>query len=87
MWIYYYFSVVQLEIRDGDTSRSSFIVQNCFNYPRFFGFPYEVENWSLKVPANSASNFNNWVSRLVLGTYYSLIWPFHTIQDFLDVFC
>jgi hypothetical protein len=41
---YYYCSVVQLEIRDGDTSRSSFIVQDCFSYPRFFGFLYEVEN-------------------------------------------
>jgi hypothetical protein len=26
------------KIRDGDTSRSSFIVQDCFSYPVFFGF-------------------------------------------------
>jgi hypothetical protein len=29
---YYCYSVVQLEIRAGDTSRSSFIVQDCFCY-------------------------------------------------------
>ena len=46
---YYYCSAVQLEIRDGDTSRSSFIVQDCFSYPRFFVFPYEVEHCSFKV--------------------------------------
>jgi hypothetical protein len=40
---YYYCSVVQLEIRDGDISRSSFIVQDYFSYSPFFVlfFPYE----------------------------------------------
>jgi hypothetical protein len=26
-----------------------FIVENCFHYPRFFAFPYEVENCSFYV--------------------------------------
>ena len=55
---YHYCSVVQLEVRDGDSSQSSFIVQDCFAYPDFlfvcwfvcsFVFPYEVENCSFKV--------------------------------------
>ena len=28
-------SVVEFEVRDGDASRSSFIVQDCFGYPGF----------------------------------------------------
>ena len=40
---HYYSSIVELEVRDGDTSRSSFLVQDCFSYPGFFVFPYEVE--------------------------------------------
>jgi hypothetical protein len=30
---YQYFSVIQLEIRDGESLRNSFIVNNCFYYP------------------------------------------------------
>jgi hypothetical protein len=33
---YQNFSVVQLEVRDGDSIRGSFIVENSFCYPRFF---------------------------------------------------
>jgi hypothetical protein len=36
---YHYYPVVQLEVRGGDTSRSSFNVHDCFSYPKFF-FPY-----------------------------------------------
>ena len=32
----YYSSVVELEVRDGDASRSSFIIQDCFVYSGFF---------------------------------------------------
>ena len=35
---YQYYSEVQIEVRDCDLSRSSFIVQNCFGYPGFFLF-------------------------------------------------
>jgi hypothetical protein len=45
---FYYCSVVQVEIRDGDTTSSSFIVQDCFSYLRFFTFPYGFENCSSK---------------------------------------
>ena len=42
---YYYSSVVELEFRDGDISRSYFISQVCFSYPGSFGFVflYEVQ--------------------------------------------
>jgi hypothetical protein len=40
---YYYSSVVQFEIRDCDTSKSSFIVQDCFNFPVLFVFLYQAE--------------------------------------------
>jgi hypothetical protein len=32
---YYYFFALQLEVRDGDTSRSSFIACSCFSCPGF----------------------------------------------------
>jgi hypothetical protein len=46
--VYYYYSVVQLEISDGDTTQSSFNAQKCFRNPvlllLLLLFPYEVEN-------------------------------------------
>lgn len=45
---YYYSSVVKLEIRDGDASRITFIVQDFYSYVRFV-FPYETEYYSSKV--------------------------------------
>jgi hypothetical protein len=41
--------IESIEIRDGDTSRSSFIVEDCFCYPGFFIFPYEGEDFCFKV--------------------------------------
>jgi hypothetical protein len=35
---YDYFSEVQLEISNGDSFMSSFIVEYCFGYPRVLGF-------------------------------------------------
>ena len=40
---YYYSYIIQPEIWDGDTSNSSFIIQDCFSYPGYFVFPYEIE--------------------------------------------
>ena len=45
----YYSSVVQFEIREGDTFRCSFIVYDCFGYPGLFVFSYEVEFFSRSV--------------------------------------
>ena len=42
-------SIEAFEVRHYDPSRSSFIVQDCFSYPRLFGFPYKVEYCSFKV--------------------------------------
>ena len=53
---YYYSSIVELEVRDGDTS-SSFIVQDCFGYPVFFVFLYKVEYCSFKVCEELLWNF------------------------------
>jgi hypothetical protein len=52
--LYHYCSVVQLEVRDGDSPRSSFIVENCFVYTGHFIFLYEVENCSFHVCENCA---------------------------------
>ena len=43
---YYYCSVVQLEFRVGDSTRSSSIVENSFHYPGFSVIPDELENCS-----------------------------------------
>ena len=43
---YHYCSVVQLEVRDGDSTRGSFIVENSFQYHRSFVIPDEFENCS-----------------------------------------
>jgi hypothetical protein len=43
--LFYHCFVVQLEIREGETSRNSFIIQDCFSYPGFFVFPYEAQNF------------------------------------------
>ena len=40
------FSLVQLVVRDGDSPRSSFIVENIFHYPGFFVILDEFENCS-----------------------------------------
>jgi hypothetical protein len=37
---YYYCSVLQLKVRNDDTSRSSFILQDCFSYAGFFVFVF-----------------------------------------------
>jgi hypothetical protein len=43
---YHNCSVVQLEVRHGDSTRVSFIVEKSFCYPRFFVIPDEFENSS-----------------------------------------
>ena len=40
--LYHYFSLVQLEVRDGDSPEFSLIIENCFHYPGFSIIPYEV---------------------------------------------
>ena len=45
----YFNSIIVLYARDSDASRSSFIVQDCFGYPEYFIFPYEVEYCFVKV--------------------------------------
>jgi len=42
----HYFSVIQLDVRDGDSPRNSFIVENSFLYPGIFAFPNEFANCS-----------------------------------------
>ena len=55
--------VVQLEVRDSDFSRGSFIVQDCFSYPGFFVvvfvvYTYEVEYCSFQVCEELCWNFD-----------------------------
>jgi hypothetical protein len=43
---YHYCSVIQLEVRDVDSPRSSFLVENSFSYPGVFVIPNEFANFS-----------------------------------------
>ena len=55
-------SVIELDVRDGDASGSSFIVQDCFGYPvlflLLFVFSYEVNYFSFKVYEELCWDFN-----------------------------
>jgi hypothetical protein len=42
--VYHYCSVVELDVRDGDFSRSYLILKNSFCYPGFLIIPNEFEN-------------------------------------------
>jgi hypothetical protein len=55
---YHHCSVVQLEVRNSDSSRSSFIVENSFHNSGSFVFPYEVENCSFHVCEELIWNFD-----------------------------
>lgn len=52
-----YTSEVQLDISNGDASRCSFIVHNCFSYPEFFVFKYAIEYCLFKVVKELCWNF------------------------------
>ena len=39
-------TVIQLEVRDGDSPRSSFIVENSFHTPEIFVIPNEFADYS-----------------------------------------
>jgi len=43
---YHYCSVILLEVRDGDSSRSSLIIEESFSYPGFFVNPNGLANCS-----------------------------------------
>ena len=58
IFFYYYIFVVQLEIRVGDTSRSSLIVQYCSSYTGIFVLPYAVDNSYFKVHKELSWNFD-----------------------------
>jgi hypothetical protein len=51
-------SVVQLEVRHGDSTRGSFIVENSVCYPRFFVFPGEFANCSFQFVEELSWNFD-----------------------------
>ena len=55
--VYYYCSVVKLEVRDGDTHRSSFIVKDYFSSPRNFVFFIYGGEWLLQLCWNFDGNF------------------------------
>jgi hypothetical protein len=56
--LYHDCTVVQLEVKDSDFPRSSFIVVKCFGYPGFFVFLYDVENCSFHVCEELCWNFD-----------------------------
>ena len=48
-YLHYCSPVLEFKVRDCDASRSSLFVQDCFGYPGFFPFLYEVEYCSFEV--------------------------------------
>jgi len=94
---YYCSSVVQSEIRDGNTSSRSFI-QGCFSYPGFFGsiWSWKLPLWDLwRIGWNFDGNCNESLDCLwymsksifimsILPTYELLI--FSSISLFNDLF-
>jgi hypothetical protein len=51
-------SVIQLEVRDGDSTRSTSIVENSFCYPKFFVIPDEFENCPFYLGEELSWNFD-----------------------------
>jgi hypothetical protein len=41
---YHYFHVIQLKVRDGDSPRCTFIVENIFHYPGFLSFQMNLRS-------------------------------------------
>jgi hypothetical protein len=71
MRFYYYCFIDQLEIRDADASRHSFIIEDCFNCPYIlfaclfcFVLPYEVECCSFNIFEESVGIWMGIVSNL-----------------------
>ena len=62
-------SIIELEVKDGDASGSSFIVQDCFGYPGFFVFPYEVDYCSFKVCKELCWDFDGDCIESVISAY------------------
>jgi hypothetical protein len=52
------FSVVQLEVRHGDSPTGSFIVEKSFCYPRFFVIPAEFANCPFYLGEELSWNFD-----------------------------
>jgi hypothetical protein len=50
--------VLQLEVRDGDSTRGSFIVENSFCYPRLFVIPDEFANFPFFLCEGLSWNFD-----------------------------
>ena len=75
---HYCSSVIELDVRDGDASGSSFIVQNCLGYPGFFVFPYEVEYYSCKFFKSLMSTgvFKNDLIILWISSMSVVMFPF-----------
>jgi hypothetical protein len=55
---YHNCSVVQLEVRHGDSPRSSFIAENVFCYPRFVVIPDEFSNCPFYLSEELSWNFD-----------------------------
>jgi len=73
---YHYFSVVQIEVRDGDSPRSSFIVENSIHYPGFSVIPDDFENCTFYIYGELSCNFDwdwiNFISSHVAEVVYQL---------------
>lgn len=73
---YYCSSVVQDGIRASNISCSPFI-QDCFNYPGVFMFPYETENCPFEFPGDLCWNFGGHITFARMAIFTVLILPIH----------
>ena len=62
---YYNCSLVKRLVRNGDSTRDSFILEKSFCYPRFFVFPDEFGDCSFKVCKRLCGNFKGNCSKLL----------------------
>jgi hypothetical protein len=73
----HYYSLVNLDVRDGDYPSHSFIVKNCSCYSGFFAFPDVLGNCSFHVFEELCWDFDgDCIYRLPL-----VGWPFFTVNS------
>ena len=56
--VYHNYSIVQLYVRHGDSTRGSFILEKSFCYPRFFVIPDEFANYPFYLCKELSWNFD-----------------------------
>ena len=87
---HYYSTIVELCVRDGDSSGSSLIIKGYFGYPWVFVFPYKVEYCSFKVCEELCWDFdedcNESINCFWQNRHFCCVNPTKSMGD-LSIFC